>query len=164
MPSIKPALTIERPEALQSVYGLGPGAFSLGIGYKRRRAGPLLDEIECEVVQLYQESAASLLRYAVTVTGLMELAEDGVQESFLRYYVARVQGERILKAKGWLYCVLRNHLLDRLKEHELKHSISLEEIKDLPDERQDLNFSVQRSEVSRQVLRSLAPENSSACV
>ena len=144
-------------QRVDSICGLHSSVLPLKVGYKEPAGAPRFDEIEREVVQLYQENAAGLLRYALAVAGLRELAQDGVQESFLRFYVARLHGKRIVNANAWLYSVLRNYLLDRLKEHASKNWASLDDIKDLPDPRQDPERGTHQSEVSRQLLRSLAP-------
>ena len=69
-----------------------------------------------------QEEAASLLgsyfdawypplvRYAYGVTGDLNLAEDLVQELFLRLYSELRGGKTIGNAKAWMFCVLRHDI------------------------------------------------------
>lgn len=71
--------------------------------------------LESLVVALYREHAAGLMRYALTFTPSRELAEDAVQECFLRLFVALRDGREIANPKPWLYRVLRNLLLDCLR-------------------------------------------------
>jgi RNA polymerase sigma-70 factor (ECF subfamily) len=82
-------------------------------------------QLNLEVVTLYQAHAEALLRYALAVCGDSELAQDAVQEAFLRYYIAfrtcTIQGD----SKSWLYSTTRNYILDRLKEYYVRNSRSL---------------------------------------
>ncbi len=71
--------------------------------------------LEGLVVALYREHAAGLMRYAMTFTPSQELAEDAVQECFLRLFVALRDGREIASPRPWLYRVLRNLMLDCLR-------------------------------------------------
>lgn len=52
----------------------------------------------------------TLVRYAHGVTGELSVAEDLVQEVFLRFYREIRQGFEIEKPKAWMFCVLRNDI------------------------------------------------------
>ena len=56
-----------------------------------------------ETEQLFSEYSASLVRYLRT--GLRDASEieDLAQETFIRYFQARSNGEQIENPKGWLY-------------------------------------------------------------
>ena len=72
-------------------------------------------DIEREVTALYHEHAAGLLQYAKAVAGNADEAHDGVQEVFLRYFTERRYGREIHHVRAWLFQVLRNYLLNRMK-------------------------------------------------
>ncbi|HZT72328.1 MAG TPA: sigma-70 family RNA polymerase sigma factor [Terriglobales bacterium] len=72
--------------------------------------------METEVIGLYRETAPDLLRYAERIAGTPELAQDAVQEAFLRYYAARVEGRLGAAGRPWLFRVVRNYIFDRFKK------------------------------------------------
>ena len=98
--------------------------------FKRHFAelSPSSDEIEKEITSLHEECASGLLRYGIGLTLNRELAQEALQEAFLRYFIVRTEGQSIENPKAWLYRVLRNYILDRLKEAGERNKISLEEI------------------------------------
>ena len=81
--------------------------------------------IENEVVRLYEKNAAALLRYGLAICGDPAMAQDAVQEAFLRYYVALRNETAELDSKGWLYSTTRNYILDRLKEYYVRNGQDL---------------------------------------
>lgn len=82
---------------------------------------------------LYREIAPSLYRYALLLCRNVSLAEDAVQETFVRYYVRRSQGE-LEAERAWLFRVLRNYILDQQKSAQAKLSVGLEEARFHQDE------------------------------
>jgi len=81
----------------------------------RRPAPPSCDSesaLERAAVDLYQGHFEGLFRFAMTITRDRALAEDAIQDSFLRYFVACREGQAIRSPVAWLYRVLRNRLLD----------------------------------------------------
>lgn len=115
------------------------------------------DDLELEVARAYEEFAAGLFRYAVVLVRRREGAQDAVQEVFLRYFVARSQGQRILNAKAWLYRVLHNYVLDSLKSAAIKREIGIEEVRHVADREQDPEVSYHHRELARRVSSLLAP-------
>ncbi len=113
--------------------------------------------IEQEIVHLYERNASGMLRYARSLSPRREWAEDAVQEAFLRFFIARSQGQQILCAKAWLYKVMRNYLWDRLKEAGERNHHSIEEIENSVDGQQDLEANYLHAEVMRRVAGLLAP-------
>jgi RNA polymerase sigma-70 factor, ECF subfamily len=89
-------------------------------------------EIEQEVLAAYDQFAGGLLRYASSLGRDAELAQDAVQEAFLRFYIALLNGETIRYRKAWVFRVTRNYVLDRLKDYSSRNCISLDE-KELAD-------------------------------
>ena len=66
----------------------------------------------------YEEHAAGLLRYATILSKDRATAQDAVQETFLRFLVFRSHGQTVENEKAWLYRVLKNYLLDRMKHRQ----------------------------------------------
>lgn len=108
-------------------------------------------ELEAEVVSLYQERAAGLLRYAESLSRDTDQARDAVQETFLRYFVERSYGRQIEHPRAWLYEVLRNHMLERLKSVALRQEVLAEDLDQLPDLNYDPEISLRRNELAQQI-------------
>jgi RNA polymerase sigma-70 factor (ECF subfamily) len=117
----------------------------------------LEDDLEIEVAQAYLENATPLFRYAVLTVRNREAAQDAVQEVFLRYFIARSQGQRIQTPRAWLYRVLRNYLLDSLKSSAIRKEIGIEKVQHVVDFRQDPETSYHHRELARRVTTLLAP-------
>jgi RNA polymerase sigma-70 factor (ECF subfamily) len=114
-------------------------------------------DLELEVAQAYNEHASGLLRYAVVTTRNREAAQDAVQEAFLRYFIARSEGQRIQTPRAWLYRVLRNYILDALRSSAVKREIGMEQLQTVIDARQDPEVSYHHRELARRVCALLAP-------
>jgi RNA polymerase sigma-70 factor, ECF subfamily len=115
------------------------------------------DDLELEVARAYLEYATPLFRYAVVTVRNREGAQDAVQEVFLRYFIARSQGQRIQTPRAWLYRVLRNYLLDSMKSSATKKEIGMEQVRHVVDFRQDPEASYHHRELARRVSGLLAP-------
>lgn len=85
------------------------------------------DPLEAEVIELYGEHAASMLRYAALMTESAETAQDAVQEAFLRYVALRGSGEEVRSPRAWLLRVMRNYLLDVAKQSRSRVHVCIEE-------------------------------------
>jgi DNA-directed RNA polymerase specialized sigma24 family protein len=68
----------------------------------------MVHDVQSEVAELNERHANGLLILRGK-TGNSELAQEGLQEAFLRYYLARICGREILSPRAWLYEVLRNY-------------------------------------------------------
>ena len=84
------------------------------------------------------------------------MAQDALQEVFLRYFIARTSGQVVQNRKAWLYRVLRNYVLDRVKEATFKNRVSLEEAETVPD-LSDPEQEYLRAFTRKQILEVLAP-------
>ena len=114
-------------------------------------------QIEAEIVHLMNDYAADLSRYAVGVTREKSLVQDGVQEAFLRYFIARSRGQHIANARAWLFRVLRNYLFDCNRKSGYITSVDLEIAADIPDLRPDVETMCQQNESFRYALSCLTP-------
>ena len=135
----------------------GPSPSEPSVRPKAALATPSLDPVESEVIDLYQENASGLFRFGEALVRDREMAQDALQEVFLRYFVARSSGQEIQNGKSWLYRVIRNYLLDRVKEAAFKNKASLEEAEVIPDGSSDPEQQYLRAFTRKQILRVLAP-------
>ena len=115
------------------------------------------NELEVELTCLYERNAAALLRYALLLATDREAARDAVQEVFLRYFIARSEGQRFENSRAWLFRVLRNHLLDALRSGRSKNEIGIEDAHNSADASQDPEATYHRAEISKCLSSSLAP-------
>src|SRR5688572_765171 len=74
-----------------------------------------------DVAALFQTEETGLLRFAIGLVGQRMVAEELVQETFLRFHQV---ADEVENPRGWLYRSLRNlalnHLRDRPKESLLE--------------------------------------------
>ena len=125
-------------------------------------AGSAASELEQELLQLYQEHAASLTRYAASFAQNQDGARDAVQEVFLRYFVERRYGRVIGNPRAWLYHVLRNYLLDwhrRVNNRE----VFTDNLDHMAGGQQNPERILQRSETARE-LESILSQREFECL
>lgn len=67
------------------------------------------------VTSFYGSFYPSLVRYAAHVTGSLDLAQDIVQEAFMRLYQALREGRSIGNPKAWAFTVVRHESWARLR-------------------------------------------------
>lgn len=113
------------------------------------------ERLEDQIGGLYMVAYEGLFRYAVTIVPDRELAEDAVQECFLRYLIVRKEGLSIANSKAWLYRVLRNRLFDYQRRAAATKDTSIEAAVQYPDQLQDLEAGLQRAELSKNLSMSL---------
>lgn len=100
-------------------------------------------------VQLYEAAFEGLFRYALAAARDRQLAEDAVQECFLRYFLARTERQSIPNGKAWLYRVLRNLLCDLQKGTGARYSVGIEAALNQADRRQDPESDCRVAELSK---------------
>jgi len=69
--------------------------------------------------ELFEAEEGALLRFAHGLTGRREIAEDLVQEAFLRLHA---HWEEVTHPKAWLYRSIRNLALNHLRDHKRESS------------------------------------------
>jgi RNA polymerase sigma-70 factor (ECF subfamily) len=111
---------------------------------------------EGDLAELYREMAPQLFRYGVLLTRDFSLAQDAVQETFLRYYLQRKQGE-VKAERAWLFRVLRNYVLDLQKSVASKMSVGLEEARFYPDKSHSPDRVFEQSEAVKVAIQVLSP-------
>lgn len=85
------------------------------------------------VQTLVEEHYASLYGYAYRLTGSAADAEDLTQETFCQAQLKLAQLRDWQRAKAWLFTILRNAYLHRLRDTKQENAISLEGLAELPD-------------------------------
>ncbi len=92
---------------------------------------PLTAGIEQEIVDLYEREAGALLRYAGALADNQETAYDALQEAFFRFFLCRSAGQQIRSAKGWLFRVAHNYVLDQKKAGS-RNEVGIESLLNVP--------------------------------
>lgn len=124
----------------------------------RARTRPVSKEqVEAEVVELLRQYAGSLARYAAAIGRNTAFVQDGIQETFLRFFAARISGQRIENPRAWLFRVLRNYLLDCNRKSGCMPEVALEEAVHVMDPRQDVELRYQKDDAFQHALAMLSP-------
>jgi RNA polymerase sigma-70 factor (ECF subfamily) len=79
----------------------------------------------------------SLYRYAYRLSGSAADAEDLTQEAFGKALSRLSQLRDRDRAKGWLFRILRNAYLHRVRDERRHRTVSLDSVGDLPDDAED---------------------------
>jgi len=93
-----------------------------------------IEAIRAAVLEAYERNAEELSRMALALTRNKALAQDVLQETFLRYFLTRMHGESIAKERDWLSAVMRDLLADWRKSAKVQESVALEEVEDIPEQ------------------------------
>jgi RNA polymerase sigma-70 factor (ECF subfamily) len=107
--------------------------------------------IEQEVVGLHEEHSRGLLHYAASLMGSEDVAADAVQEVFLRYFVERRYGRTIESPRAWLYHVLHNYLMDRLKAFPVRRQVDPQCLEYLPATEENPEEVAQHAEMAQHI-------------
>jgi RNA polymerase sigma-70 factor (ECF subfamily) len=89
------------------------------------------------VQRLVEEHYVALYRYAYRLSGCGADAEDLTQEAFCKAQLNLSQLRDPGRAKPWLFSILRNAYLHRVRSDRRQHCVSLEAAGDLPDKPAD---------------------------
>ncbi len=87
-------------------------------------------EVRGEVAALYDAHAPCLLRFATVVSRHPEVASDAVQESFLRYFIARRNGLTIEHPRTWLFLTLHSCLNEMMARLDAQSGVPVERLRD----------------------------------
>jgi RNA polymerase sigma-70 factor (ECF subfamily) len=120
-------------------------------------ATTLTNRIEDEVTELLHQHSPALSRYAATVSWDRTIVQDAIQEVFLRYFIARVDGQQIGNPRAWLFRVLRNYVLDCNRRSNSMRAVDLEEVVQLADFRQNVEAGFQQNETFLHAVSFLSP-------
>src|SRR4051794_6239967 len=86
-----------------------------------------------QIEQLVEAHYAALYRYAHRLSGAAQEAEDLTQEAFCQAQDKLCQLRDRAKAKAWLFSILRNAYLHRVRSSKQENAVSLEGVGELPD-------------------------------
>jgi RNA polymerase sigma-70 factor (ECF subfamily) len=89
------------------------------------------------IESLVQAHYEALYRYAFRLSGNAQLAEDLTQETFCQAQGKLHQLRDQAKAKSWLFSILRNAFLHRMRLTKQEKEISLDAIGELPERTPD---------------------------
>ncbi|HVS34410.1 MAG TPA: sigma-70 family RNA polymerase sigma factor [Gemmataceae bacterium] len=85
------------------------------------------------VQQLVDENYAALYGYAYRLSGAAADAEDLTQEAFCKAQASFSQLRDRSRARPWLFSILRNAYLHRLRADRNARCVSLDDVGDLPE-------------------------------
>jgi len=85
------------------------------------------------VQQLVEEHYPNLYRYAYRLTGSAADAEDLTQDTFCKAQTQLTQLRQADRVKPWLYSILRNAYLHRVRSRQQQRCVSLDQVGDLPE-------------------------------
>src|ERR1700756_2802290 len=83
--------------------------------------------------RLVDDHYAALYRYAYRLSGTADAAGDLSQEAFCKAQAQFAQLRDPERAKSWLFSILRNAYLHRLRGQKNHHCVSLTDVKELPE-------------------------------
>ncbi|MCI0641777.1 MAG: RNA polymerase sigma factor [Gemmataceae bacterium] len=86
-----------------------------------------------KVEALVQAHYAALYRFAFRLSGTASEAEDLTQEAFCQAQAKFGQLRDVHKARGWLFTILRNVYLHKLRDRKTANAVALDEVGDIPD-------------------------------
>jgi RNA polymerase sigma-70 factor (ECF subfamily) len=85
------------------------------------------------VQQLVEDHYTALYRYAFRLTGSAADAEDLTQDTFCQAQMKLGQLRDAGRAKAWLFSILRNAYLHRLRDSKQEAAVSLDGVAELPE-------------------------------
>ena len=80
-----------------------------------------------ETIQAYRFHAGAILAYAHRLTRDDAMVQDALQETFLRFFLALMQGETIQNARAWLHRVAHNYICETLRSAAIRTAVTLED-------------------------------------
>ncbi|MBI3408561.1 MAG: RNA polymerase sigma factor [Planctomycetes bacterium] len=87
----------------------------------------------CKIEELVEAHYGTLYRYAFRLSGSAAEAEDLTQDTFCQAQSKLRQLREPDKARPWLFAILRNAYLHRVRDRKIENSVSLDCVGDLPD-------------------------------
>lgn len=85
------------------------------------------------VQELVDQFYVPLYRYAYRLSGTATDAEDLTQEAFFKAQVQFAQLRDPGRVKAWLFSILRNAYLHRVRSEQQRRLVSLDQVPDLPE-------------------------------
>jgi len=88
---------------------------------------PDIETVRAEVLAAYHSHSSVLSRMAMAMTRNRSLAQDILQETFLRYFLSRMHGDTVADERDWLCQVMRSLVADWRKANFLDTEVALDE-------------------------------------
>jgi RNA polymerase sigma-70 factor (ECF subfamily) len=85
------------------------------------------ERLRLETMEAYREFYGPLSAYTRRLTSDPSLAQDAVQETFLRLFVALMQGDVIQNRSAWLHRVAHNYICETVRSSVVRASVALNE-------------------------------------
>ena len=145
-----------------SCLGICPPEFTFG-GCRHQAISKKMDRDKMEgirgaVLEAYRVYADELSRTALALTRNKALAQDVLQETFLRYFVTRMHGDEISDEGRWPDGVMRSLIQDWKKSAVGQEAVALEEVEDTAEQTpQDKGFGNRQRTLPAWAARILAP-------
>lgn len=80
-----------------------------------------------ETLETYRAFSSAITSYTRRLTSDEALAQDAVQETFLRFFLVRMQGETIRNPSAWLHRVAHNYICETVRSSAVKACVSLDD-------------------------------------
>jgi RNA polymerase sigma-70 factor (ECF subfamily) len=117
-----------------------------------------IEAVRLAVLEAYKRYAGGLSEIAMALARNRALAQDVLQETFLRYFLTRMHGEVIANERAWLDRVMRDLILDWKRSAEVQAGVALEDAGsatgETPEDRESGNHGLTRALTA---MRFLAP-------
>lgn len=85
------------------------------------------ERLRLETIEAYREFSGALSSYTRRLTCDPDLAQDAVQETFLRLFVSLMQGDVIQNRSAWLHRVAHNYICETVRSSVVRASVALDE-------------------------------------
>jgi len=89
-----------------------------------------IEAVRAAVLEAYHRHAGELSRMAMTLIRNQSLAQDVLQETFLRYFLTRLHGDAVSDERDWLCRVMRGVIADWRRSAALDTEVALEDATD----------------------------------
>jgi RNA polymerase sigma-70 factor (ECF subfamily) len=80
---------------------------------------------------------SSLYRYAYRLSGKAQEAEDLAQEAFCQAQLKWSQLRDVQRARAWLFTILRNAYLHKVRDRKMENALPLEEVAEIAERAPD---------------------------
>jgi RNA polymerase sigma-70 factor, ECF subfamily len=89
-----------------------------------------VDAVRAAVLEAYRKHSRELSRAAIAMTRNRSLAQDVLQETFLRYFLTRMHGDAVADEREWLDRVMRGVITDWKRSALVEAELSLDDAVD----------------------------------
>src|SRR5437867_11309082 len=86
-----------------------------------------IEAVRVSVLEAYKRHARELSAIALGMARNKALAQDVLQETFLRYFLTRIHGDEVADERPWLERVMRDLILDWKRSAQAQAAVTLED-------------------------------------